>query len=214
MAVQGQAVARSRRESTAAKRAEVLRVASQLFYEEGYHAVGMRAIAEAANIRAASLYHHFPSKDALLFEAIQTVNRDFFRHQLPLLSAPGTYTERMTGIIRSHILYMWENKDFWWLSTREYRALSPANLKKVQVEQREYQHNLVELVRDGIAAGEFRCDDPHLTTLAMLGMINDPYRWFRPDGEYNIEEFADYYTRLAVEDLLHARPPARRRARR
>jgi len=36
-----------------------------LFQERGYTAVAMRDIAEAAGMRTASLYYHFPSKEEL-----------------------------------------------------------------------------------------------------------------------------------------------------
>jgi len=37
----------------------------RLFQERGYTAVAMRDIAEAAGMRTASLYYHFPSKEEL-----------------------------------------------------------------------------------------------------------------------------------------------------
>ncbi len=44
----------------------VLEVAVRLFATHGYEATGMRAIAEAVGLRPASLYHYFPSKEAIL----------------------------------------------------------------------------------------------------------------------------------------------------
>ena len=48
------------------QRQRVLDAATALFAEHGYEATGMRAIADAVGIRPASLYHYFPSKEALL----------------------------------------------------------------------------------------------------------------------------------------------------
>ncbi|MEG0459963.1 TetR/AcrR family transcriptional regulator [Gordonibacter sp.] len=47
----------------------ILEEAFALFAERGYHAVSMRDIAAAVGIKDASLYNHFPGKQAL-FEAI------------------------------------------------------------------------------------------------------------------------------------------------
>ncbi|MDT7702859.1 MAG: hypothetical protein QOJ30_5184, partial [Pseudonocardiales bacterium] len=58
------------RTRSGARRAEIVALASRMFRERGYHAVGMRAIAEAADMQAASLYHHFRNKEELLLEAI------------------------------------------------------------------------------------------------------------------------------------------------
>lgn len=52
-----------------ATRERILDEAFSLFAERGYHAVPVRDIAEAAGIKDASLYNHFPSKQAM-FDAI------------------------------------------------------------------------------------------------------------------------------------------------
>ena len=50
----------------------ILDAAVQLFAEYGYHAAPLRDIARIAGIQAASIYYHYPSKQALLVEIMQT----------------------------------------------------------------------------------------------------------------------------------------------
>ena len=45
---------------------KIMRVAAKMFSERGYDKVTMREIATAVGINSASIYHHFPSKDAIL----------------------------------------------------------------------------------------------------------------------------------------------------
>ena len=47
-------------------RARLLRTASQLFYSEGLHSVGIDRIIATAGVTRATLYRHFPSKDDLV----------------------------------------------------------------------------------------------------------------------------------------------------
>jgi TetR/AcrR family transcriptional repressor of nem operon len=47
-------------------RDRILRVAFQLFHEQGYHATGVATILREAGVNPGSLYHAFPSKEALL----------------------------------------------------------------------------------------------------------------------------------------------------
>jgi AcrR family transcriptional regulator len=47
-------------------RARLLRTASELFYAEGLHSVGIDRIVAAAPVTRATLYKHFPSKDDLV----------------------------------------------------------------------------------------------------------------------------------------------------
>jgi AcrR family transcriptional regulator len=56
---------RSQRRRTGA-RERVLETASRLFYERGFHAVGIDEIVATSGVAKMTLYRHFPSKDALI----------------------------------------------------------------------------------------------------------------------------------------------------
>ena len=169
------------------RRAELVALAGRLFQERGYHGVGMRAIAEAAGIQAASLYHHFRNKEELLLETIFVVDRDMVVEQLPILDGPGTHRERLARLVHAHIMHIGANHDAWRVAGRELRALSPEHLEMVQA--------------DGVGAGEFVCGDPRLATLALLDMINGPNEWYQPDGRLDIGEIADLYAEMVIRQL-------------
>ncbi|MEP4861455.1 MAG: helix-turn-helix domain-containing protein, partial [Alphaproteobacteria bacterium] len=44
----------------------VLDIAARLFREQGYGSVSLRKIADAAGIKAGSIYYHFGSKDEIV----------------------------------------------------------------------------------------------------------------------------------------------------
>jgi AcrR family transcriptional regulator len=52
-------------------RERILAVASDLFYRHGIRAVGVEAVAEAAQTNKMTLYRHFPSKDELVAEYLR-----------------------------------------------------------------------------------------------------------------------------------------------
>lgn len=198
-AVEGHAAPQARR--AGARKAELVALASRLFRERGYHGVGMRAIAEAADMQAASIYHHFRNKEELLLEAIFVVDRDMIVDQLPILDGPGTHRERLSRLVRGHVRHIGANRDAWWVAARELRALSPERLDTVQVYRRRYQHRIAEHIADGARAGEFDCADPRLATLAILDMINGLNEWFDAAGRLTIEEIADRYAELVIRQL-------------
>src|SRR5688572_20941928 len=78
----------------------ILDVATRLFARDGYHAVGMRAIAEAAGVRPSSLYNHFPSKQKILHAISLSVTRDFVERQRPLFEGDGSRAERLLRLFR------------------------------------------------------------------------------------------------------------------
>ena len=48
------------------RKTEIINIAAKLFKEKGYSAVTVRDIANAMNIKAASLYNHIKSKQEIL----------------------------------------------------------------------------------------------------------------------------------------------------
>src|SRR5476649_83545 len=50
------------------RRARMCRTAAQLFRDRGYDATSVSDVARALGMTKAGLYHHFDSKEALLFE--------------------------------------------------------------------------------------------------------------------------------------------------
>jgi AcrR family transcriptional regulator len=62
---------------TVPPRVRILRAARKLFYRHGIHAVGVDAIAEAADTNKTTLYRHFASKDELVAECLREYGREF-----------------------------------------------------------------------------------------------------------------------------------------
>src|SRR2546425_7307520 len=56
------------RGSTDSRRAAMCRAAAQIFRQRGFDATSVSDIAQALGLTKAGLYHHFESKEALLFE--------------------------------------------------------------------------------------------------------------------------------------------------
>ena len=94
-------------------RDRILDVAEALFQERGYTAVAMREIAEAAGIRTASLYYHFPSKEELF---VSVRERMFERHGIGLQDALDQAGEEL----RSQLLAVAD----WFLSQPPLNFLS------------------------------------------------------------------------------------------
>ena len=64
--------------STNAARERILATARELFYAEGIRAVGIDTIIERSGVAKATLYHHFPSKEALIEAYLQDRDHAFW----------------------------------------------------------------------------------------------------------------------------------------
>ncbi|MBX3014427.1 MAG: TetR/AcrR family transcriptional regulator [Caldilineaceae bacterium] len=66
-------------------RQRVLDVAEELFMQRGYQSITLRDVADALEMRQASLYYHFPEGKEQLFVAVAT--RTFERHRRGMVAA-------------------------------------------------------------------------------------------------------------------------------
>jgi AcrR family transcriptional regulator len=59
------------------RKSEIIAVSAKLFKEKGYSAVTMRDIAQAMDIKAASLYNHIQSKQEILVLIVIEIAEEF-----------------------------------------------------------------------------------------------------------------------------------------
>ncbi|MEU4190843.1 TetR/AcrR family transcriptional regulator [Kribbella sp. NPDC026611] len=75
-------------------RTRLLQKASELFYAEGIHAVGVDRVVAEAKVTRATLYRHFPSKDDLIV-AYLTQADEAIRARLDALRKPGATADEL-----------------------------------------------------------------------------------------------------------------------
>ncbi|MBO9732217.1 MAG: TetR/AcrR family transcriptional regulator [Chitinophaga sp.] len=87
----------------------ILNAAGELFYEQGYLATGINQIIEEAGIAKASLYQHFPSKDALLTAYLHRtrLHNHELRTQFLNKLAPGK--DKLMGLYEYRLQHMQSN---------------------------------------------------------------------------------------------------------
>ena len=190
------------------RREEILIAATQLFAEHGYNAVGMRSIADAVGVRSSSLYHHFPSKTALLAAIAGEYGHDYISDHVPILESSDRPADRLRRVFYDQIVYFWEhrlNRDVGLKELRELEANQHETWERIRSDLRRYQTAVTRTIEEGVSVGEFDVDDPRLAATAAIGMITAVNDWYRPTGRLTIEEVASGYVILIIDRLLGAR---------
>jgi AcrR family transcriptional regulator len=190
------------------RREEVLQIATRLFYEHGFQSVGIRMIADAVGVQPSSLYYHFPSKEEILFQIALHATKDFVESLTETLQHPGDRVESLKSIIRHYVTYFASHQLAQRVVERESRELSYIHRKEIRERQRSYVDLLTDFVTDGVAEGALDVRQPAIATRAFLDMLNHFSRWFEPRPGMSINEFADLYAELIVDNLLGARSRA------
>jgi TetR/AcrR family transcriptional regulator, cholesterol catabolism regulator len=205
----GMSTARATTAQFQSRRAKMCRTAAQLFRDRGYDATSVSDIARALGMTKAGLYHHFESKEALLFE-IMMYGLDRVRDEVIVpVRAIRDPEERMRQLIVRHARIATKGQGAVAHLGDEIRALPPAARKQVEQRMRVY----VDLVRDTLGelkdAGRLRNVDLTVAAFSLLGMILWLPRWFRQDGRLDQEMVATEIASFALGGLL---APARRPA--
>jgi AcrR family transcriptional regulator len=175
--------------------------ALELFAKEGYAAVSMRAIASKIGIQASALYNHFPNKQALLVDLLET-------HMLGLLGAWEVESQKfhspieaLDGFVRFHISYHLDRQHAVFISYMELRNLESDGFARIENLRRYYEGFLRKIISLGKESGDFAVEDEPVATMAIIAMLTGVNTWFRNNGRLKTNEIEDIYVKMVLGSL-------------
>jgi TetR/AcrR family transcriptional regulator, cholesterol catabolism regulator len=182
------------------KRSEILAAASGAFRKLGVRRAGMREIAEALGLSAGNLYYYFRNKDELIYYCqdrtldalleVARVARDQYGSRGQLGYLIEGHLRVVLGEQASGVLHL------------EFDVLPPELLKKVVQKRDRYERAVRAIIAYGQKHGELRAGDPKLDAFVLLGALNWAVRWFRPNGEWTVEDVAKHHRTRLLDGLL------------
>jgi TetR/AcrR family transcriptional regulator, cholesterol catabolism regulator len=189
-------------QSRTPRRAELVRAAARLFSERGYHGTSMQHLGDALGLQRGSLYAHIGGKEDLLFDVVDEGADRFIERGNAAATMQAKASVKLQGFLQGHVATAIEHLDAATVFLNEWRYLSP-ELKSIVKDKRDrYESMLTDIIRSGIADGEFRTDaDVQFAVLLTLSAGNWVYEWYRPEGELSPEQIADRFTNLILTGL-------------
>jgi AcrR family transcriptional regulator len=188
---------------------QILRAAIECFVQKGYHGTTIRDVATRAGLSVPGLYHHVPSKMALLERLVDDTMDDLVEHTwIALEEAPPDPVERFSAVVVAHVRYHCDRPEESFVVNSELRSLSADSLRRV-VSKRDRQQGFFEqVVVDGVEAGVFDSDHPHDVALAIVTMCTSVATWYHRDGPMQAEEIVRIYRDLALRTTgFRGQPP-------
>jgi AcrR family transcriptional regulator len=176
------------------RRQEILDQAAALFNTVGYANVSVEDIATASGMRKATLYHYFKSREEIVAAMHDAVATDMLDHAITVSNSEMTPSEAIRGIIVTMMQGINERPGYLRVFFEHYREISDDVYKPIAAKRRRYADIMEDLIRRGTEQGEFRRVDPRLTALALFGMCNWTYQWYRTGAGLQPEKIADVFT--------------------
>ena len=192
------------REALIDSRQEILRTAARLFQQRGYDATSMNDVAAALKLSKGGLYHHFQSKDEILFEIMNHAMDITEERVLGPVRGIANPEERLRALIRLHIEVVLSPRDREiTVMLHENHPLPPALRRRINGRKKEYIHFLENLIAEiqGSRRAAARVS-PRAAAFALLGMINWIYQWYKPEGELQVQNLVPQFTDLLFGGLL------------
>ena len=153
------------------RREEILRAACAVIAERGYAAARVADIAERSGTSAATVHYYFKTKHNVLTEALAFAGRRASAEHREILASIGSFRDRLVQLVD------WQvpdggSRDDWTIWVEVWNeAMRREEVRSAQHEAYgSWLRTLQEVIKSGIAAGEFRPVDARdfAATLAAL----------------------------------------------
>jgi AcrR family transcriptional regulator len=201
------------RETLVDSRQEILRTAARLFQQRGYDATSMNDVAAALKLSKGGLYHHFQSKDEILFEIMNHAMDITQERVIDAVRGIADVEQRLRALIRLHIEVVLSPRDREiTVMLHENHPLPPALRKRINSRKKDYVHFVENLIAD-VQKAESQKEtqrarqtaskvSPRAAAFALLGMINWIYQWYKPEGDLQTQNLIPQFTDLVFGGIL------------
>lgn len=184
------------------KRQAILKTAAKFFAENGYDRASMSQLAIECGVSKALIYHYYSSKEALLYDIIET-------HLQDLVDAVEGVAENdeprahLRALVHA-ILNQYRDADAEHkLQLEATTALPPEQQRELASLQRQLVVTLSNAIKE-VAPKTFETKPESLrpVTMSLFGMLNWFYLWYRRGKGITRDEYADLATDLLLGGVV------------
>jgi len=176
----------------------VLGAALDAFAEKGYHGTTTRQLAERSGLSVPGIYHHYRSKQDILFDLMMVIIDELIeRSRQALASAGNDPRDQFDALVESLLRFHMYRQKGAVVSTSELRSLEPGNRETYVARRDEQQGMILQIVRAGVDAGEFTTPYPHDAARAIASLCVGVASWYRPDGQLSVDMLLERHLAIA-----------------
>lgn len=154
---------------------QILDAAAKLFYERGFHAVGVDDIGKEVGVTGPAIYRHFSGKDHLLATLFHEALDELFMRLTGPLEDPF---EELRALIRAQAEFAVSHPEIVGIYTREDRALANPWRKEVARRTRTHMKRWTDVLERCFP--ERPVDDITTAAYAAVGLLHSVAHWPAP----------------------------------
>ena len=184
-----------------AKRAEILRAATERFGRDGYEDTKWADIAADVGVGPTALYHYFESKQHCLFVIMDEAIEHFLTRFVGLAQETPGYLDGLLVILwdcfhlsehdiqRNRVLVAEQGL----LASQRESPREEQARQAVRERVRDLEFAWATFLARAMEQEAIPDGDPRLLTRAILGLYNSIWHWYRPSGTVALERAAEFY---------------------
>jgi AcrR family transcriptional regulator len=183
-------------ERTRAK--ELQRAAAELFFAKGYEATTIREIADALDIKSASIYYHWKNKETILFDLIRSTMEQLTAGVRSVLETEVRPDRQLAGLVVHHVVLHALRPKEAVLGETELRSLTGPRYRSALRMRDDYEAIVRSVLDEGGRDDLFHVLDLSLTAYSIISQCTNVGIWYREDGRLGLDEVATIYANFAL----------------
>ncbi|MBY8335462.1 TetR/AcrR family transcriptional regulator [Alteriqipengyuania sp. NZ-12B] len=186
-------------EFVAFKTNRIIEVASNLFYQRGYSSCTLDLVADNLGVTKPFLYSYFKNKEAILAAICEVgISESLAVLEATLADEHKTHRALLTEVVRQVGRIVIERQEYVVVYQREMKHLSATDHNRILRMRASFDHQIAELIREGVEAGEFREDTDSFVAVWIGGLISWIPTWYSPGGQRSSGEVIDQLVTAAL----------------
>lgn len=178
-----------------------------MFFDRGYESTSIRELAAALDIKAASLYYHFPDKEQILFEVVGSVLEQLLDGGATLVERQRTPDVQLAALVVNHVVLHALRPKATTLGDSELRSLT-GERRAINIRTRDaYESLVVSVLERGAREGVFDVIDSRLTAYALIAQSSHVGTWYAATGRLTLDQVVDVHVALAQRMVACAPVP-------
>ncbi len=183
----------------ASPKGRVLAAAARLFREKGYSRTTVRALATEVGILSGSIFHHFKSKDEILFGVMNEVVAAMTVSLKTALSSAIDPRAKVRALISNELMFIHgKTGDAVAVLVYEWRALSPEKQALILKDREIFDKLWFETLEEARQTGLTVVESDVLRHL-IHGAIAWSLYWYDEEGQLTMDELIDRTLTLAIK---------------
>lgn len=179
-------------------RGRVLRAAAHLFRVNGYEGTTVREIAALVGIQSGSLFHHFKSKEEILFTVMQAVIEYTSTKQNEAINQVISYRDKLKALIISELYAInGVTCDAMTVLVFEWNSLSRGHQLDLLELRTAYENTWIGILQH-LKEETGYVQSAHVWRKFLVGSIAWSVTWFKKDGSLTLEDLAEQLLLMAL----------------